>query len=99
RTTAVDPSHASAARAHLGEVDHRDLQWDPGPGAGAAEASLAADLEVMRDRPATVPDDAGLRRCATHVERDHVGDAHAPADDPGGGDTGRAARLDRGDGA
>ena len=47
RAVGVEPRDAAAAGADLGEVDDRDLHGEAGTGAGAAEAALAADLEVV----------------------------------------------------
>ena len=95
---AVDGGDAAAPGAHLGQVDDRELERDAGAGAGAAEAALAADLEVVGDRGASVAHDARLGGGAAHVERDHVAGARGAPDEAGREHAGGAAGLDRGDG-
>ena len=70
RAAGVDPRDAAAAGADLGQVDDGDLDREAGARAGAAEAALAADLEVVGDPGRPSAHDARLGRGAAHVERD-----------------------------
>ena len=99
RAAGIDPRDAAAARADLGEVDGRDLHREPGAGARAAEAALAAHLEVVGDRGLAVAHDADLGGGAAHVEGDDRRRADEPLDEPGGGDARGAAGLERAHGA
>ena len=70
RPTSSMRGDRAAAGADLDHVDHRRLDRQAG---AALEAVHARRLHHRRDLGAAVLDQAGLRRGAAHVERDHVG--------------------------
>ena len=62
-----------------------------------AGAGVPAHAEVERERRLTTAHHRGLRRGATHVERQHVVLAEQPAHEARGHHARRTTRLDRGD--
>ena len=91
----VDRRDAAAARAHLGQIDHRDLDRIAPSPAQAPATVRPADMEVVRDIGLALADDAGLGRGATHVEGEHPVGADEPADHARGDDPGGSAGLHR----
>ncbi len=77
----VDRGDRAAAGADLDHVDDRRLDRQAG---AFLEAMHARRFHHRRDLGAAVLDQAGLRRGAAHVERDHVGMAGGSAEERGG---------------
>ena len=72
RAHVVEPGDRAAARADLDHVDHRQHH--------RMAAGVTADIVARRHGRLALAHQAGLRRCAAHVERDDVAKAERAAD-------------------
>ena len=90
----VDPDHASAARTHFGDVDHRNLhRVAAARKIDSARRQVRSHFEFGRDLDTPVFDHGCLGRRPAHVEGDCIVDARPACDNPGRDHTGCWAGL------